>query len=410
MFATGGIGHTVVSGFSFSHETFELNTSSDFRNADGTNPFVAPAHLPFMEIANPDSTYTGPINRTLTGKTDGELDGVAVYAFDTLKFNERWWLNAGVRYEVDGSSTIYVVQQTAANGGLPPPGTPAIGTVTGANAPAKNSDNLLSYRAGLIFKPVEAGAIYLSYGNSKTPSKASVNGSCTATQTVTSGVPQGNANCNVDPETAIGYELGTKWDLFDARLALTAAIFRNDRQDYRVNDPDPTNISGEQSLDGEARVDGLLLGISGNVFENWAVVANYAHLDSEVLQGASNYVADQGQDYTKGDSLTQVPEHAFSFWTTYDFAVGLQLGYGATYQSEMYLTQHSATNVDGPLVQSPDYWVHRAMASYRVGRSFDVQLNINNLFDKEYYQRIRNNGWATPGEGRNAILSANYNF
>ena len=154
----------------------------------------------------------------------------------------------------------------------------------------------------------------------------------------------------------------------------------------------------------------LLLGMSGNVFENWAVVANYAYLDSEVLQGASNYVAGLGQDYTKGDPLTQVPEHAFSFWTTYDFAFGLQLGYGATYQSEMYLTQHSATNVDGPLVQSPDYWVHRAMASYRFGRSFDVQLNVNNLFDKEYYQRIRNNGWATPGEGRNAILSANYNF
>ena len=61
------------------------------------------------------------INRTLTGKTDGEQDNAAVYVFDTLKFNEQWWFNAGVRYEkVDGSSTIYVVQQTAANGGLPP--------------------------------------------------------------------------------------------------------------------------------------------------------------------------------------------------------------------------------------------------------------------------------------------------
>ncbi len=410
-FTTGTIGHTVVAGFSFAHETFELDTSNLFRNPDGTNPYAAPNHLPFMDISRPDSFYRGPINKTLVGKTDGELDNAAIYVFDTLKFNERWWFNAGVRYEnVDGSSTIYTVQAAAANGGLPPAGSPAIGTITGAAAPARNRDDLLSYRAGLIFKPVEAGTIYFAYGNSKTPSKASVNGSCNVVQTVTNGVPQANANCNVDPESAISYELGAKWDLFDAQLALTAAIFRNDREDYRVNDPDPANLSGEQSLDGKARVDGLLLGLSGNVTPNWAIAANYSYLDSEVLQGASDYLADLGEDYIAGDPLLQVPKHAFTFWTTYEFAFGLQLGYGATYQSEMYVSQHSATNIDGPLAKSPDYWVQRAMASYPIGTSWDVQLNINNLFDKEYYQRIRNNGWATPGEGRSAILSANFNF
>lgn len=409
-FATGAIEHVVVAGFSFSHETFELETSSALRNANGTNPYVAPAHLPFMDLFDPDSTYRGPINRTRTGKTDGEMDNAALYLFDTLKFSEQWQLNAGVRYErVDGGTTLYTVQQAAANGGLPT-GSTAIGTITGASAPAKNQDNLLSYRAGLIFKPVETGTIYLSYGNSKTPSKASVNGSCTATQTFTNGAPQGNANCNVDPETAVNYELGTKWDLFDAKLALTAAIFRNDRQDYRVNDPDPTNVSGEQALDGEARVDGVLLGLAGNVLDNWAISANYSYLDSEVLQGISDYAATQGQDYVKGDPLTNVPKHAFTLWTTYDFPFGLQVGYGATFQADMNLTQHSATNPNGPLIQAPDYWVHRAMAGYSFGSSIDLQLNVNNLFDKEYYQRIRNNGWATPGEGRNFILSANYNF
>ena len=412
-FATGALEHTVVTGFSFSHETFELDTSSDFRNADGTNPFVAPAHLPFTDLFAPNSIYTGPINRTLTGKTDGEQDSTALYVFDTLKFNEQWAVNAGVRYDhVDGSSTAYTVTAAAPNGGLPATGT--IGAITGASAPAKNSDNMLSYRGGVIFKPVEAGTIYLSYGNSKTPSKASVNGSCTATQTitVTNGVSVGNgaANCNVDPETAVNYELGTKWDLFDAKLALTAAIFRNDRKDYRVNDPDPTNISGQQALDGEARVDGILLGLAGNVMENWAVSANYSYLDSEVLQGVSSYTASLNQDYTKGDPLLNVPKHSASIWTTYDFAFGLQVGYGATYQDELFLTQHSATNLNGPLVTSPDYITHRAMLAYGFGRKADLQLNVTNLFDKEYYTRIRNNGWATPGDGRSFVLSGNYNF
>lgn len=410
-FATGAIEHTLVTGFSFAHETFTLDTSNDFRNADGTNPFVAPAHLPFMDLYHPDSTYAGPIHRTLTGKTDGELDNAALYVFDTLKFNQQWQFNAGVRFERnEGSSTTYIVQAAAADGGPPPAGSPAIGAITGANAPAKNAEDLLSYRAGLIFKPLENGTIYFSYGNSRTPSKTSVNGSCNLTQTVTNGVPQGNANCNVDPETAVNYELGTKWDLLGERLAVTAAVFRNDRKNYRVNDLDPTNLTSEQTLDGRARVDGVTLGAGGSILDNWAISANYAYLDSEVLQGASNFSATQGQDYTKGDPLLNVPKHSFSVWTTYELPFGLQLGYGATYQSEIHVAQHSSTNVNGPLATASGYTVHRVMAGYAFNESFELQLNVNNVLDKEYYARIRNNGWATPGEGRLYILSANYNF
>lgn len=410
-FVTGYLEHTLVTGFSFSHETYTIATTSDFRNADGTNPFIAPAHYEYMDLFNPDSTYRGPINRTLTGKTDGELDNAAIYAFDTVRFNDRWSLNLGARFEQnDGSTTVYTVQQAPTTAGAPPPNTPAIGSITGASAPAKNSDDLFSYRAGVNFKPVEEGTVYFSYGNSKTPSKASVNGACTAAQTVTGGVGSGNANCNVDPETAVSYELGVKWDFFDHRLALTAAVFRNDRKNYRVNDPDPTNLSGEQALDGRARVDGLALGAGGSITDNWAISANYSYLDSEVLQGVSDFSAAGGADYTKGDPLLQVPKHAFSVWTTYRILEGVQVGYGASYQGEMFLTQHSSGNLNGPLVKSDDYLTHRLMASYTFNEKVDVQLNVNNLFDKEYYTRIRNNGWATPGEGRTIIATGNYKF
>lgn len=57
LFATGAIEHTIVAGFSFSHETFELDTSSDLRNANGTNPYVAPAHLPFMDLFNINNLF-----------------------------------------------------------------------------------------------------------------------------------------------------------------------------------------------------------------------------------------------------------------------------------------------------------------------------------------------------------------
>lgn len=394
-FNTGSVEHTLVSGFSLMHESYTLDGSAEFRNPDGSNPYLAPNHLPFTDPYNPNTWYSGPRNRTLTSKTDGELDNAAIYAFDTLKFSEQWQLNLGARYEHnEGSTTPYTVS--------------AAGVATGAGLPLKNSDDLFSYRAGLVFKPVEAGSIYFAYGNSKTPSKASVNGACTA------GDPLlGANNCNVDPETAINYELGTKWDLLDQRLSLSASIFRNDRENYRVSDPNnlAENPSGEQVLDGQARVDGVMLGVSGTITKNWAVYANYTYLQSEVLQGVSDRAANSGGDYTRGDDLLNVPEHSFNAWTTLDVGQ-FQFGYGVNYQGEYYLTQHSATNINGPLVKADDYWTHRAMAAWNVNRDLRLQLNVNNLFDKEYYVRIRTNasGWATPGEGRQVTLQANYSF
>ena len=59
---------------------------------------------------------------------------------------------------------------------------------------------------------------------------------------------------------------------------------------------------------------------------------------------------------------------------------------------------------------SPDYWVHNAFLSYEITRALTAQVNVKNATDSLYYTRIRNNGWATPGDGRSAVLSLNYRF
>jgi len=380
-FATGRIEHNAVIGFSLARERFDLGTGNIQRSAAG----VAPVY-PVMDLDDPDSYYTGPLNYFQASAQEGELDSRAVYAFDTLHFNERWSLNGGFRFERSEGS--HRTDTYAVPSGEVTPG-PLL----------RNNDDLLSYRAGLVYKPVQNGSVYLAFGNSKTPSKASVNGACTL------------QTCNVDPESAISYELGTKWDLLDARLTLTASLFRNDRENYKVADlNNPDNPSDIQQLDGEARVDGLLLGASGQLNDHWMVYANYSHLNSEVLQGASEFDAGNGLDYTRGDRLLNTPEDALSLWTTYDLGRKWQFGYGATYQGKIWLSQHSATHPNGSLVTYGDYWMHRAMAAYRVNRELRLQLNVTNLLDEAYYTRIRNNGWATPGEGRAFVLSADYQF
>lgn len=393
---SGGIAHTIVAGISVASESFKLNSINLFRNADGSNPFLAPNHLPFVDFANPNTIYTGPIRPTLTGKTDGELDNRAIYVFDTIEFSPKWLLSLGARQEEnDGRSTIYTISTTGTT----------IGQITGAGVPLDNDESLFSYRAGLVYKPKANISIYAAHGNAKTPSKASVNGNCTQSANNTAGTN----NCTVAPETALASEVGIKWDMRDGRLSFAAAIFRNDRTNYRVADPDPMNLSGEQALDGRARVDGQILGLSGLLNDNWSIYANYAHLDSEILQGASDYLSGLGQDYAKGDPLIQTPKHSASIWSTYDVVPGRwQIGLGSSFQDKFALAQHSASLQTGPLPYSSSFTTHRAMLAYTLNRALKLQFNANNLGDKRYYTRIRNNGWATPGDGRSYVITLNW--
>lgn len=427
-FATGTIDHTMVTGLSLSHETYSFLGYNEFRYANGwaQNPSVD--GFPIMDVFNPNSFYEGPRNRTLTAKTEAEQDNRAIYVFDTLEFTEQWLFSAGIRYEhtKTKNKSFGVNVYTAPSTTTPNPVQPAdIGSLTGVNTTVNSDSDLFSWRTGLVYKPVEIGSIYISYASSMTPSTATVNGTCTATSTT------GTANCTVDPEEAETWELGTKWDLLDQRLSFTSALFRNERTNYRVNDPgNPDNPTGAQQLDGRSRVDGLELGVAGLLAKNWSIFANYTFQDSEVLQGASDFVANGGAtgteaDWIKGDPLTNVPEHAASIWTTWDATRKLQFGYGITYQGEVYLTQHggiartgsgapSPTQYVGrttiPLVQSEDYFVHNTSVTYRLDRNMTVQMNIKNLFDEVYYTRMRNNGWATPGDARSTVITVNYAF
>jgi catecholate siderophore receptor len=252
-----------------------------------------------------------------------------------------------------------------------------------------------------VYKPIKNASIYFAYGNSQNPSQSSVNGSCQA-------VTVGGQNCNLDPEEAVSYELGGKWDV-NSRLSLTASVFRNERTNFRVNSGDPT--VPEQQLDGQASVDGIAFGASGHITQHWTVFANYTYLDSEIRQNISDVAIGGGAlDFQAGDPLPNTPKHSFGLWTTYELPFHVTLGYGAIYQGRYTFNRASATS---GLFYTPSYWLQRAMASYEINENVVLQLNIDNLADEVYYERIRNNatsGWATPGAGRSAVLSLTYRF
>ncbi|WP_322965139.1 TonB-dependent receptor [Sphingomonas fuzhouensis] len=394
--AKGGFHNVLNIGMSGAIENYRITQGSLLRNADGS--VVA---QPAIEIANPNTNYTGPINFTTTAQSRSETRNLAVYAFDTLALNRFFELNGGVRWEYQ-EANFRALPLTAANAGQL------------AYLPQISREKLFSWRAGAVFHPVENVSVYAGYGNAKTPSSTTVRLGCGVPSTPTAANP-----CAVAPETAKNYEAGVKAGLFGRRLELTAAVFRNERTNYRVPSNDPALPVGLQVLDGRSRVDGIALGASGSITPAWTIFANYTYLDGKVLQSISNRDKAAGVlDPQAGAQLIQTPEHSGSLFTTYKLPFGLEVGYGLTYQGSF------ATNfpVAGNRAQFyvPDYLIHRAFLAYTIAQRWTAQLNVQNFTDEKYVTGVRNNinattgnitgGWAVPGDRRQATLSLFYNF
>ncbi|MGZ8312453.1 MAG: TonB-dependent receptor [Allosphingosinicella sp.] len=406
----GGVHNTLVVGGALSWEDYDITTASLPRNPDGSA-----ATLPIDSIANPTSIYSGPVNVTVTARSRSETWNGAIYAFDTLEIGERFELSGGARLE--RNEAVFRAVPLPAY----PPGTTPL---TAADlAPQRSEETLFSYRLGAVFKPTVATSLYAAFSNARTPSSATVRLGCTSG----SGATLVNF-CAVAPETARSYEIGAKADVLDRRLQLTAALFRNERTNFRVPSNEP-GVPDPQVLDGRSRVDGIALGASGFITPEWSIFANYTYLDGEVLQSVSDFcLTSPGAtgcgsnaalpDPQAGDRLIQTPEHSGSLFTTYRLPFGLEIGYGLTYQGSF--ATHQRNLLQRTQYFAEDFLIHRAFLSYAFANGLTAQLNIQNFTDESYFTGVRNNvnattgaitgGWAVPGEGRSAVLSLFYSF
>ncbi|WP_286831168.1 TonB-dependent receptor domain-containing protein, partial [Acinetobacter sp. UBA3132] len=110
-----------------------------------------------------------------------------------------------------------------------------------------------------------------------------------------------------------------------------------------------TDADGTTRNIGETRVDGIELGINGNVTDKWAISAGYTYLDSEIV--------DDGTATNDGNQVQNVPENSATLWTTYQVMPQLTLGAGAVAMDKVY---GNATNTKFV----PGYVRYDAMARY----------------------------------------------
>ena len=367
---TGSVGHSYAFGLELSKEKSESRTAA----VQSTNTTCAAASLWCASLNNPDSSPLWNVPVTLGDPSRNKIDTFALYGFDTLKFNDQWLLNAGLRLDHYKISSAGPAART----------TPAYDL--------SRSDTLLNYQLGLVYKPAANGSIYASAGTSSRPG-----GSMLGNGNEDLGISTDQL-ANLAPEKTRSLELGTKWDLMDKRLALTAALFRNDVTNARITE------NGLTYMGGNKVVNGVELGFSGSVLPGLSVFGGYTYMDSEQKNmGAGNVV--------NGQPFPNTPKHSFSLWTSYKPMAKLTIGLGIYAQSSVN-QGYILSTADGGIVTkgASGYARYDAMLAYQFNRNLTLQLNLYNLGDKVYYSGVRSPHYATMAAGRSAVASLKWTY
>ena len=374
---TGTIKHTLVGGLEF---TNEKQTNYTWAATGGTA-------LPPTSIYNPNPDAAVNVTYARNGaRGNGSTNTESVYLFDTAKIGADWIINAGVR--IDHYNTTYnaVTLQAAVAAGQPQ--VIPVGTLLGSSIDA--GDTLLNGKLSVAYKPTADSSVYGLVASSKSPP-----GGTTFTL---SSAANSAANPNYDPQTTTNYEVGTKWDLLQQKLSFTAAAFRTEvKNEIEV---DPTNPAVYYQ-NGKKRVQGIELGVTGEILPKWLVSAGYTHQSTSVESG--KVVTANGEN-----QLSYTPKQAFTLWTSYTLPFGLQVGGGARFSDKLLRGTDGAV---GTPAYADSYWVFDAMAAYPINKNIDLRLNVYNLGDKDYVQAINKSGYRyTPGAPRSASLTANFKF
>jgi iron complex outermembrane receptor protein len=197
-------------------------------------------------------------------------------------------------------------------------------------------------------------------------------------------------------ERARQLEIGHKIELFDGRLASTVALYELTKRNLSNYFPsaDPAFAGRfDTSTVGEARSRGLEWDASGQLTRNLALIASYAYTDTEVTRDL----------FFKGTKLPNAARHTGSVWARYAFGSGISGGVGVFGQSQRQGDQ-------GNTFQLPGYARVDAMLAYRFKlgtNAAQLQLNVNNLFDRLYYTGSHQfvQDWIAVGAKRNAALT-----
>ncbi len=365
-FQTGSIGHTVLFGAEYAdQETQNARFDNVFdNNGDGVFDGNEIANSPDDDQAS--FAFTDPLVipafafTDLNRNRDSRVEAFSAYLQDQIDLTEKLKVVVGARFDSFDIDVLDIFEVDDGNDGA-----------------FSRKDEEISPRFGLIYKPRENISIYGSYSETFLPR---------------SGEQFLTLNLNsseTEPQGFENLEAGLKWDI-RPDLSFTAAIFELDRDNFLTVD---TNDVGQLvSVEGSV-TRGFELQFFGNITESWSINTGYAYQDGEVREQGGN----------NGNRTRQTPDNTFSLWNIYDLTERFALGGGLTYQDRFFIREDNTVEV-------PDFTRFDAAIYYDVTEDWRLQINVENIFNTDYFPDAHANDNISTGKPLNVRFSLSGQF
>jgi catecholate siderophore receptor len=404
-----GFRHTALAGVEFDHETSSIDKYLGLSSEALPGGFSGSGSLTGVSVFNPQYTQLPFKATALAGlPTNIGIDTKSGYVIDTANYHDLLILNGGIRYDdynistngygtVNGKANVYGSQ--AAEFGLP------------------------NFNLGLTLKPLPNGSVYVAYATSANPVGAEFDGTSTAYGGL-SPVLNGASNQIFGPEKNKAIEIGTKWELFDRRLLLTAALFQTNKDNAReaqnitsvanatATCPYPAGtISTVSCITAGAAyyVRGIDLGVAGKITDKWSVFGGLVLMQSEVTKSLAPPADPLLYKTNVGLPLANVAHQSFSMLTKYQINDTWELGGQAVYRSKIYGGTLLAANQGTSI---PSYWRFDTFAEAKIDKNWTMKLFVNNIFNKLYYDALYQSAapfvLEAPGRAAYLVISARY--
>jgi catecholate siderophore receptor len=408
-FATDGWKHTALAGVEISRETASIDKYAGLSSEALPGGFSGSGSLTGVSVFNPQYTlllFTA--TPTLTGlPTRLGIDSKSVYLLDTANYNDLVILNGGIRYDDYNISTSgYGTVNGTAN-------------VFGAQAAQFGMPN---FNLGLVLKPLPIASVYAAYATSSNPVGAEFDGTSSAYGGLAPSL-NGGANQIFGPEKNTAMEVGTKWELFDRHLLVTAALFETEKENAResrnitaatatASCPYPANTTGTVaciSAGAAYRIRGIDLGAGGKITDKWSLTGGLVLMQSEVTKSLVPPANTVLYSSNVGLPLSNVAHQSFSLLSKYQLTDVWELGGQAVYRSKIFGGTLLAANQG---TQLPSYWRFDTFVEARIDKNWTAKLFVANVFNKLYYDALYQSAapfvLEAPGRSASLVISARF--
>ncbi|WP_439375577.1 TonB-dependent receptor [Bradyrhizobium sp. DASA03120] len=399
-----GFRHTLLGGVEYDRERSSIDNYIGLSSELTTGtPFTGSGSKTDVSVFAPQYTNLPFGIPSLTGSpTKIGIDTVSGYVMDSANYRDLVILNGGFRYDDYSINTRKV------------------------GSPGQQSAEFLipNFNLGLTLKPAPNGSVYVAYATSANPVGAEFDGTSTAYGGLNPNLPGGNTQI-FGPEKNKAIEIGTKWELFDRHLLLTAALFQTTKENARESQNVgsaaaaaplgcvyPTGTTGNISCitAGAAyRIRGIDLGVGGKITDRWSVFGGLVLMESEVTQSLAPSANKALYPTNVGRPLANIAHQSFSLLSKYQLNDTWELGGQAVYRSKIYGGTLLAANQGTSI---PSYWRFDMFAEAKINKNWQLKLFVNNIFDKRYYdalyQSVAPFVLEAPGRAAYVVLSARY--